>query len=157
MAFYSHQNKKKRGGSANFDSEGRGFRNGNSYGSVTLTKDTSGNNTCPKKDREKEEIRCQSQICNQKNHITFNCCNRFNHAYQGDVPQVLAALSLNECHENEWVLDTSTIIHMTRNPGTLFNHREYKGSDYIMVGNSQLLSLTYIGDAKNWTVIITPS
>lgn len=49
MAFYSHQNKKKRIGGANFDSRGQSLKNGDSHGSVTQTKSPFGNNTYPKK------------------------------------------------------------------------------------------------------------
>ncbi|OMO51543.1 hypothetical protein CCACVL1_29719 [Corchorus capsularis] len=89
------------------------------------------------------------QICNKPGHKALNCQERFNHAYQdSDVPKALAALSIHDADDPEWIADTGAHSHLTNDPGNLINVRPYKGSSRIMVGNGKRLKITHIGDAS---------
>ncbi|GKV50857.1 hypothetical protein SLEP1_g57540 [Rubroshorea leprosula] len=109
--------KKKGNGQNWFNSKGKGFiqtsadnkprasfkLNAGNLGSIETKATTS-----------KPDVVCQ--ICNKHGHATLKCFNRFNHAFQAnDIPQALAAMTINQNDVAEWYPDTGAEAHMTSN------------------------------------------
>ncbi|GMY21931.1 Zinc finger, CCCH-type [Fagus crenata] len=75
--------------------------------------------------------------------------SRFNHAFQAnDIPQALAAITLEDGQNSDWITDTSASAHITGDPGILENVIPYTGTDKVMVGDGNLLHISHIGNAR---------
>ncbi|GKV46780.1 hypothetical protein SLEP1_g53748 [Rubroshorea leprosula] len=115
------------------------------------------------KDIEKRlDVVCQ--ICNKHGHVALKCFNRFNHAYQAnDIPQALAAMTINQNDLAEWYPDTGAKAHMTGNSSKLINLKPYKGNDGVMLGNENINAMdsTYfearMGPTQSTTISQKPS
>ncbi|KAF8405196.1 hypothetical protein HHK36_010096 [Tetracentron sinense] len=84
-------------------------------------------------------------ICKKPGHDALRCWHRFNHSYQAEeIPQALAAMSITDPHDPEWIPDTGVTSHMTNNPGILLSVSPYSGSDKIIVRNGNELSISHI-------------
>ncbi|KAF8407209.1 hypothetical protein HHK36_006336 [Tetracentron sinense] len=88
-------------------------------------------------------------ICKKPGHDALRCWHRFNHSYQAEeIPQVLAAMSITDPHDLGWIPDTGATSHMTNNPGILSSVSPYSGSDKIIVGNGNELSISHISNTS---------
>ncbi|KAF8396137.1 hypothetical protein HHK36_017750 [Tetracentron sinense] len=93
-----------------------------------------------------QQVVCQ--ICGKANYMTLNCWNRFNHSYQAEeIPQALAAMTVTDPHDLEWIPDTGASSHMTNNPGILNTVKPYMGHDKIIIGDGKELSISHVGYA----------
>ncbi|KAF8396197.1 hypothetical protein HHK36_017810 [Tetracentron sinense] len=64
--------------------------------------------------RGRGDISCQ--ICGKGGHNALRCWNRFNHSYQAEeIPQALAAMSITDPQDPDWIPDTGASSHMTNN------------------------------------------
>ena len=93
--------------------------------------------------------RLECQICGKFGHGALKCWNRFNHAFQAnDIPQALAAITLEDGQNSDWITDTGASTHITGDPGILENVIPYTGTDKVMVGDGNLLHISHIGNAR---------
>ncbi|KAF8399311.1 hypothetical protein HHK36_015176 [Tetracentron sinense] len=87
----------------------------------------------------------QQVVC----HMALNCWNQFNHAYQvEEILQALAAMTITDPQDPEWILDTGASSHMTNNPGILNIVQPYMGSDKIIIDDGKQLSISHVGSAS---------
>jgi hypothetical protein len=146
---------KKRNGSSSFNSRGKGFTQGQSFGSKpwskplnsSFTRTDKGASSVPSQGSTKEEPSI-CQICNKHNHTALTCFNRFNHAFTpNDIPQALAAMTIADNQDSTWFPDTGATDHITGDPGKLQSLIPYHGTDGVMVGNGDNLQITHIRQA----------
>ncbi|KAF7149901.1 hypothetical protein RHSIM_Rhsim02G0228300 [Rhododendron simsii] len=134
----------------NFSSKGKGFiQTSPQVGprKPHVTTESPQGKSKPQENRRGGAIICQ--ICDKGGHDALHCWQRFNHAYQPhEVPQALAAMTLESPIDEDWLPDTGATSHMTGNRDKLFNLTSYTGRDYVMVGNGEKLKITHIGDAQ---------
>ena len=92
------------------------------------------------------------QIWNKPGHKAFNCRNWYNHAYQDEeIPQALAALSISDPNDPEWIPDSGATSHMTNDAGKLHSLKPYLDPDKIVIGDEKTLKITHIGDTSIFT------
>lgn len=58
--------------------------------------------------------------------------------------EALAALTLNNDDDHEWIIDTGASAHMTFNPGILHNIYPYIGNDPVIVGKGFIINYSYL-------------
>ncbi|KAF5471292.1 hypothetical protein F2P56_011735 [Juglans regia] len=103
---YSNHKGSSRNTNTTFSSKGKGFPHQNNRGSGG-TSHTAANGGPP-----------QCQICNKFGHHALKCWHRFDKAFQdNDIPEALAALTINNPNDHEWMTDTGASAHMTSNAG----------------------------------------
>ena len=143
---------KKRMGPTHFNSKGKGFTQGQSFGSKSQNFNSTHaakNSTSVAHQGNNKEEPPTCQICNKQNHTAITCFNRFNHAFTpSDIPQALAAMKLANTQDSTWFLDTGATDHITSDPSNLHSLTPYHGTDGVMVGNiGDSLHITHIGQA----------
>ncbi|GKV09732.1 hypothetical protein SLEP1_g21188 [Rubroshorea leprosula] len=172
MAFYGqrtngNQNKRKGNGFNKFNSNGTNstynsasanyfYHAGNRNVGSNFTRNQPNNLSKQKVEAQNpimdNVVKCQ--ICGKLNHIALKCFNRFNHSYQeDDIPNALAATTIDDNQELEWHPDTGASVHMTGNSSKPNNLKPYHGQDAVMVGipiepKSVRLALKHQG----WTI-----
>ncbi|KAG6629582.1 hypothetical protein CIPAW_14G093700 [Carya illinoinensis] len=79
------------------------------------------------------------QICGKTNHIALECYERFNYAYQGQIPPTeLAAMATatNATLDNQiWNIDSVANAHITSNTANHTTQQPFDGTYMIIVGN----------------------
>lgn len=90
-------------------------------------------------------------------HITKICWWLPNKTTQTDIPQALAALTLDTTIANtEWTSNTGASNHMIGKTDMLTNPRKYKGINTVLIGNGSSLQISGIDDTtikqKNTTL-----
>ena len=137
------RNQFERGSGSSFNSRGRGFTPASSRPPNNLHRSNARN---PALNSPNNSIQCQ--ICKKKGHEALKCWHRFDNSYQDThVPEALAALHITPPEEGVWHPDSAATAHITDNPGTLSNIRNYNGCDSVMVGNGEQLAITHTGQA----------
>jgi hypothetical protein len=143
---------RKKNGPTNFNSKGKGFTQGQFFGSkcqnFSHTHVDKGVSPASSQGNNKEE-QPTCQICQKCNHIALTYFNRFNHAFTlNDVPQALSTMTIADNQDSTWFLDTRATDHMIGDPCNLHSLTLYHCTDGVMVGNGESLPITHIGQAN---------
>lgn len=96
------------------------------------------------------------QICNDDDHLSPECTNRFNFAYQGKQPPanlhaMLAAANI--FGENLWYADNGANQHISATAVPVEDYNNYDGYDSIQTTNGEGMSISVVGNS----LIHTPS
>lgn len=83
------------------------------------------------------------------------CWERFNSAFQPtNLPRAFAAMEISSDELEAWFPDSHATSHMTGDEGNFTSPLSvYTDNDTVMVGDGNLLAITYIGDASISTAV----
>jgi len=98
--------------------------------------------------------RPQCQVCGKLGYTANQCYYRFDHAYQGNPPNMVAySASFSPQLDTNWYPNTGSTNHLTNDLNNLSVHSEpYLGNDKIHVGDGAGLSIKNIGSATLSTI-----
>ncbi|KAA8533788.1 hypothetical protein F0562_031305 [Nyssa sinensis] len=103
--------------------------------------------------RQQSSSRPLCQVCGKTGHTAIQCYHRFDQAYQGAPPPMVAYVTAQQSPPDaNWYPDTGSTHHLTNDFQNLNIHSEpYTGSDQIHVGDGAGLSIHNIGSCKLYT------
>ncbi|KAI4303074.1 hypothetical protein MLD38_038749 [Melastoma candidum] len=84
------------------------------------------------------------QICNRRGHAAATCNLRYNRALE-NIPEALAALSVDAGATDVWYPDSGATDHMTSTAGMLHNFVPYSGLHRVRLGDGTGLSIAGVG------------
>jgi len=88
------------------------------------------------------------QVCGKSGHTALKCYRRFDHSFQGDETNSMAAYMVAPSSQPDlsWYPDTAATNHMTSDLRNLnLQYEEYTGQEQVKVGNGQVLNIAHIG------------
>lgn len=97
------------------------------------------------------------QLCGKIGHVALKCFKRFDVHYTGPTnaadsgnPQALVADTTQEegSDEQTWYMDSGATNHITNAFGNLSMSADYQGSESVMVGNGNHLSISSVGSSS---------
>ncbi|GKV40300.1 hypothetical protein SLEP1_g47962 [Rubroshorea leprosula] len=88
------------------------------------------------------------QLCDQLTHKARDCPLLIgtNIASMPSAPTALTATTFPIAPDSKWYIDSGADTHVSSTPGNLSHSSPYSGSEFIQVGNGQLLPVTHSGN-----------
>ncbi|KAL3648881.1 hypothetical protein CASFOL_005284 [Castilleja foliolosa] len=141
---FSAQNQSNNSGGRKY-SNNRNF--GNHFAGYNNKSGGRGNYNQPNGGGGKKRSPPTCQICRQSGHYATFCPDRYgNNASQTNLAEAFqAGCSLNSSSNSDWYVDTGATAHMVRSPTSLDSSSSYSGTDSVVVGNGNSLSISRIG------------
>ncbi|KAH7663245.1 Zinc finger CCHC-type protein [Dioscorea alata] len=88
------------------------------------------------------------QVCNKTGHDALRCWYRFDHSYQAeDANKVAAAVTNGYSVDPNWYIDTDATDHLTNDLDRLTTRTCYTGGDQVQVANGEGMSIAYVGNS----------
>jgi hypothetical protein len=90
-------------------------------------------------------------ICGKQGHTAIKCYRRFDHSFQGDETNYMAAYMAAPSNQPylSWYPDKAATNHMTSDLSNLnLQSEEYNGYEQVRVGNGQGLNIAHIGTSN---------